>query len=468
NISKYNDKKLILKVVLSAILINFSKVIAMVIIDVSQLAMSFFSQAISVVGGDFVDFFSSRVGVEYMIKGFDFASSVTYLVVLLLSIVFLFCLTCMIGLLTVVLLFRLVAFWVLIILSPMAMFGLSFPGTAIGSMTKQWFEKMISWAFFGPLMMFFLWLALVVVSVTAAATQDPTIFGNLPSGELEDVFTTVISFIIPYLSAIYLLYYGYDLSKKTSQGAANSVLNWGRSQIGKRGGQLAKGLGIGVAGVAAAPVAAGLYGANMAAGGSKSPLRLKEDLKARYEGAKSRVKNSAAVKPFTKEEGEKRYKEKVAKYSGKTEELERTRNNEEMKKIEDDKSLTKDDVITRMNNTKGSNESRVAAAIHLAKNGHLNDAKNYSAAEQAIALTGNKSLKDTFNKHSKEKNSFGRYMGTIKNKRDEVRGDETYMSVPRTEKEVRGEAKRRAKSEMKKEINKKSLEYILNMDTRFF
>jgi hypothetical protein len=67
----------------------------------------------------------------------------------------LLCLTVLIGILAVTMVIRLVAFWVLVILSPMVMFGLSLPGTSIGSLTKKWFEKMVSWAFFGPLMMFF-------------------------------------------------------------------------------------------------------------------------------------------------------------------------------------------------------------------------------------------------------------------------------------------------------------------------
>ncbi len=465
-IDKYNDKKLIFRVIMAAVLVNFSKAISLVIIDISQLTMGFFSQAITLVGNNFINVFADKLSMGKVLGGFPFDNSATFFVALLISIIFLFCLTVLIGILAIAMVIRLVAFWVLVILSPMAMFGLSLPGTAIGKLTKKWFEKMVSWAFFGPLMMFFLWLALIVVSTASAAitSGDAGMFGSVSVGvnqkALEQMISEVLKMLIPFIAGAYLLWYGFDQSRTLSQGAASAVIGWGGENMSKWGKTAAKGVGYTAAAPLVAAGAVGAYGANMAAGGSKNPLRLKEDLKARYEGTKNRVKNSKIVKPFTKEEREKDYKNKVARYSGETEELERSVNNEEVKKLEEDKSLTKDDAMSKMNNTRASKESRVAAAMYLSKKGFLNKGKEHSAAEEAMKLTGNNSLKDTFDKNSKDKNSLGRYESNINKQKAIVKKE----GVITNEKQIGIEAENRAKSEVKKDIDKKSLDDILKMD----
>ncbi len=387
NIDKYNDKKLIFKVATAAILVNFSKAIALVIIDISQMAMNFFSQAISLMGNSFVNLLSAKIGVASILNP-TFASTTSFLVILIISSIFLFFLTGLILVLAVALVVRLVSFWVLIILSPMAMFGLALPGTAIGGMTKNWMDKMISWAFFGPLMMFFLWLALVVVSAISAgsATVASEISFSGVSGGMETFFNNIFSLVIPYISALYLLYYGFDLSKKTSQGAAQATLNWGGKQINKWGRKSAYGIGM------------------LASGGQLT--------KAKREGIKNRIENhegrgSWLTRRLTKKGREGIYRGKVDDASGATgaENAEQREVAEELKRFRE--SSTNEAELERiLNDTNASRYSRIAAATQLGKDGRLNTAARYDNAQAVLGTVRNRVVRGNLDAHLQNRSNM--------------------------------------------------------------
>ncbi|MFO7807142.1 MAG: hypothetical protein R6V40_01825, partial [Candidatus Moraniibacteriota bacterium] len=100
-------------------------------------------------------------------------------------------------------------------------------------------QSLLHWSFFGPLMLFFLWVAFVLIeSISTSVFGNMDIFKNafdlekLGSGNTLSGFTQSISaMIIPYIVAIFLLFYGFRFSQSVSEGAAKGVLTWGDKKI---------------------------------------------------------------------------------------------------------------------------------------------------------------------------------------------------------------------------------------------
>lgn len=213
--SQYQAQKLLPKVILMAVLVNFSKVISGWLIDFSQVIMLTFVAAFQSIGaGNFAQALqiSKLLSFKPDTSGAAAAASlgpiaVSYLLALLYVVVAFV----VVLVLTVMLTVRIVVLWVLIILSPMAYVLSVVPKGQ--EYAGQWWSALTKQLIFGPVMAFFLWLSLasfptivdqktkdLINSRPVAGTnagvnnlaQDPRV-GLVESGTPESVFTFIIS-----------------------------------------------------------------------------------------------------------------------------------------------------------------------------------------------------------------------------------------------------------------------------------
>lgn len=410
-VESYSAKSMLAGVLAAALLINFSKPITIVIIDVSQLAMTFFMDNIKA-GGSYSSQMSQALGMgsvmDVIEKTPDTSGSMQTIAILIISlifgIVFMLILAMMLLVVALGLVLRIVAFMVLIILSPAAFAGMPLKGTPLRAMYDRWIDKMTNWAFFGPSMLFFAWLALIVakqVSTSTLATQisTPSAGANLSDLNANTIFQGVLKNTIPYIVAIYFLYYGYDLSKAMANKAGKSVgglFNKGEGYINrwaKRGGFVAA--GIGTAGMA--PLA------------YRTATRSAENWKTRAEGAKDRARKYIPFGPKSKEERERELAEKRAAWAGgeKQNSYFRGEASKLRKKWKDEGDKPDDNKLYAMLKDKDATKAR-AAAMELAESGKLkvdwNDpSKNYYT--QALAAAGKDAkLRTDLKNMAKEKN----------------------------------------------------------------
>ncbi len=167
-IETYQWKKSLPKLLLMAVLINFSKTIAGLFIDFAQVIMLTFVSAFSQYGANnFVQMFQvekylsdskTNLGTEnlgYAILLGSVAGSVALIITTVVTVVLL-----------AVLVMRIVMLWIYVILSPLAYLLGAFPqGQRYAS---QWWSEFSKQVISGPILAFFLWLALVT-----AQTQNP-------------------------------------------------------------------------------------------------------------------------------------------------------------------------------------------------------------------------------------------------------------------------------------------------------
>jgi len=168
NIEKYSVKRLLGGFLLAAVLVNFSKLICGVLIDAGQILMLTFVKAFSAAAeGNFV----LMLGLDkiLMLNASESISDTDVVGALLLGFIMTVVALIVIGIMTIILVFRIVILWFLVLLSPLAFVTSILPG--LQKYSSQWWQKFTSQIIVGPVMAFFIWLSLVVVSGNASGTS---------------------------------------------------------------------------------------------------------------------------------------------------------------------------------------------------------------------------------------------------------------------------------------------------------
>lgn len=180
--SKVNWMQQLPKLFLAIVFVNFSKLICGALIDVSQVIMFTFVNAIvSIAAGNFSSMFSLHAVGSF---GTAFIQTVTgqssgieasqYLIGAYLQFIMIMSVFAVMFLLAVAFIWRIVVLWCLIIMAPLAFFawGIGDMLHFAASISGDWWKKMVSALTFGPIMVFFLWLALAASSGTNIVNNE--------------------------------------------------------------------------------------------------------------------------------------------------------------------------------------------------------------------------------------------------------------------------------------------------------
>ncbi|MDO9399414.1 MAG: hypothetical protein Q7T79_01885 [bacterium] len=232
----YSVKKLLPKLLLMAILINFSKTICGLIIDCAQVIMLTFVNGFKEVGrGNLAD----MLGLKDIYNISADAKDVNTLTVLgsyILALIYVLISSVVIATMLAVLVMRMVMLWIYIVLSPLAYLLAAFP--AGQSYSQQWWKDFTSNVIVGPVLAFFIWLSFVSASSTAGLMANINKGSNvtLATGITEAGSTdNLIKFII----SIGMLIGGLMIAQQVG-GAAGKVAGKGMAAIQKGQGWVAK------------------------------------------------------------------------------------------------------------------------------------------------------------------------------------------------------------------------------------
>jgi len=182
-VEAYHYKKLLGRLILMAILINFSKTIAGIIIDLAQvLTLTFVNGFKAAAGGNFV----TALGLDSIMKikpgGEPKTAEIAGAYALGLIMVIVSCVV--VGVMMVIFLIRIVMLWILIVLSPLAFLLMTFPqGQKYAS---QWWSQFGNYVIVGPVMAFFLWLSLTSVATLSQADKPLPLEGEKAS-EMQQI-----------------------------------------------------------------------------------------------------------------------------------------------------------------------------------------------------------------------------------------------------------------------------------------
>ena len=203
---KFHYSKTLAPLLIAAVVINFSKLICGLFIDLSQVIMLAFVSAFAQVrGGNFADL----VGLSNLLSASQSlgttAAGITswelaagYVLALVLSLVFLVVLLAMFA----ILLIRMVYLWFLVILSPFVFFAQAVP--AAQRYAAQWWEEFGKQLMVGPVLAFFIWLSLAVIGKMTDITLAYT--AEIKAEPVGPTDITEPSVLLTYFIGIGLMY----------------------------------------------------------------------------------------------------------------------------------------------------------------------------------------------------------------------------------------------------------------------
>ncbi len=244
-VENYSYKKWLPKLILMAILINFSKTICGLLIDFAQIVMLTFVNAFKdMAAGNMV----TALGIQDILTLADNSDDIGFWQIIgayLLGLIYLIVALVVIVTMLAMLVMRIVMIWIYIVLSPAAYLMSAFPGGQ--KYASQWWSEFSKNLIVGPVLAFFIWLSFVSLQAQNISTDFPT--SNISTGEVagqvgisgpSDAGDTSYaasnastpSVFIKFIIAIGMLVGGLKISQEIG-GAAGGIAGKGMSKLSK-------------------------------------------------------------------------------------------------------------------------------------------------------------------------------------------------------------------------------------------
>ncbi len=215
NVQTYEYKKLLPKLMAAVILVNFSKMIVGLAIDVGQVIMLTFVHVYEKVGaGAIVNGLSlqSMFDLKELVEDKGGKGGINYWTLFgsaSLALIMLIVASVVVLQLVVVLLFRIIMLWVLVIFSPIAFVASVLPTSPLQKVNffGQYWNYLSKYIIIGPVLAFFLWLSFSIMQ-TVNQKNDEHIIDLQHSKDNVAFFATEISSpdnLFDYMTTIALL-----------------------------------------------------------------------------------------------------------------------------------------------------------------------------------------------------------------------------------------------------------------------
>ena len=244
-LGKYQIKSILPRLIVAALLINFSLVFAGVIIDFSQIMTHYFYEA--AVGNNTAGLSGQLAGALNIqsvytepagdwggkIKGGD-ATSIIIGIVFGTAILLIAAFS--LAAAAVYFIVRIVTLWLLLIFSPIAWVSMIVPGAPeIGGYWNKWWGEFLKWTFFAPVYMFFIYLAILMASmapITSSSVVSSELNTMLKTSPVTGFFKNGVYVILQYIAIIMVLLAGLKYASSTGVAGANLVMGTGKKMTG--------------------------------------------------------------------------------------------------------------------------------------------------------------------------------------------------------------------------------------------
>lgn len=290
NYESYGMKKTLPKLIIVALLVNFSLVIPGVLVDLSGMVTSFFVEQAGLNGSSMSSSLASAFNISSFMSTANMNATaganqvglisgklgfgiMNILMNMVFIVVFTAVATVIMLTLAIMLFLRYFMLSFLLLMSPVIFVAWIFPGTK--SHWDKWWNDFIRWTMFPPVMVFFMWLSLTALNATSA-TQGTTTgsAGDLAQKMMNFNLSALINMAMAVMLMILSLVAANGISIKGAKGGKDMIgtmTKWGQDRITgmqKTGRREAERLGrrgaaAGIAGVGAVGARAGITAAGM-------------------------------------------------------------------------------------------------------------------------------------------------------------------------------------------------------------
>ena len=224
-------KKMLAKLIIVALLVNFAPVLCGLVVDASNITMNYFLKPISggvskvlIQMGTFIGMIKSSILDHFsnITDKFGIIMMAATQIIVNLAVIFAFILY------AVIFLARYVAIWTLVILAPFAFICWALaegPLPQIKKMWDMWLSNFIEWSIIGIPMAFFLYLSIgsfnLITDAFKTKVEMPGIGENF-SGFFDNIF--------PYSIVLVFLFLGFVVGLSTSAMGANSIIAFAKKK----------------------------------------------------------------------------------------------------------------------------------------------------------------------------------------------------------------------------------------------
>ena len=272
-IKKVNWQQQIPRLFIAVVAVNFSRTIVLFMIDIGQVVMFMFVNALrDIAAGNFVNLFRMGSFMELsepaMQKAFDQGGyhAIGFLGSSYLVLVLLFCVAAVLVLMTLIFIYRIIVLWVLIILSPAAFFmgGIKEIVSSAAGTYSEWWKTFTGALMLGPILTFFLWLALASAAGGGiAATEN---FSGTSSEDISTIYSAVFDLdnLTSLFIAIVLLVVGFKAASQSASALGGIAAKYVREDVASKA----------VKGVMKSPYTAGKFATKMGIKGTAAGIGL--------------------------------------------------------------------------------------------------------------------------------------------------------------------------------------------------
>ncbi len=271
-VERFHLRNILIKLVIMALLVNFSLPVARVVIDTGNIIMYFFverlfpdvnegsGQAMASMFGEYTNI------ANVLLPNPDGVTEVsTYLLV---AIIFTFVYGVLLMTVAVILAIRLVALAFLMIMSPVGFVAGILPSTA--QYASRWWGNLFKYTFNGPILVFILFFAVQFMGLIHTGAFDRTdpnsptrLEQAIASGATVDSQTTLIADIAFLIMPVIVMVMGIFATLSGSDAASAYVTDLGRGALRGAANRLRRG-GYYAAGVTAQSIPGSAYAAGLA------------------------------------------------------------------------------------------------------------------------------------------------------------------------------------------------------------
>ncbi len=229
-----NAKRLFAKLIVVALLVNFAPLLVGLIVDASNIVMDYFLVGIKDgIANVLTQTSSWSDGIFNQIYGLvTFQTSIIArgLVMIILN----FATGAALFLYAALFLFRYIAIWTIVILSPLAFIAWILPQTK--RFWDMWWNNLVQWSVIGIPIAFFLYLGARAYEVLPALFRT-----QMQTAGLEPEVTGLLNQTFPYFVVLAFLYLGFVLGLSTSAMGAGQIIGWSKKAGGWATGRIWKG-----------------------------------------------------------------------------------------------------------------------------------------------------------------------------------------------------------------------------------
>jgi len=245
-LEEYQARKTLPRLILVALLINFTPVILGVIVDATNIIMNFFLAERTNAEGIWRQYLTISESIGSSLGGINFFEPFQNLAFFAkLMIIVIFDLVASIIFLLYAFLFvaRRVVIWMLVIFSPIAFVAWILPATR--GLWSTWWNQFIQWSIIGIFAAFFLYLggAMIIVAAQGGFISEVPAGGGV-GGLAQKYIGNTLNDVLPYLVALIFLLFGFFVALTTSAMGAKGIISTAQKGA-RKAGAVAGAFGVG-------------------------------------------------------------------------------------------------------------------------------------------------------------------------------------------------------------------------------